>query len=199
MSVLKRSPIGERVLRVEDQPLLAGKGRFAADWWFADTLHMRVVRSNVAHGDILSVDVKGAKAIDGVVSVLTYEDIAGLPPIDFRATTFVGLEPFRQPILAQGRVRYVGEPIAAVLAKDPYIAEDAAQLVLVDIEEKPAVIDAAADPSEFLTGENTEVTVIRKSYGDVEGAFSAPNEVIELDLRIAVSYTHLTLPTSDLV
>ena len=126
MSVLKRSPIGERVLRVEDQPLLAGKGRFAADWWFADTLHMRVVRSNVAHGDILSVDVKAAKAIDGVVSVLTYEDIAGLPPIDFRATTFVGLEPFRQPILAQGRVRYVGEPIAAVLAKDPYIAEDAA-------------------------------------------------------------------------
>lgn len=184
MSVLKRSPIGERVLRVEDQPLLAGKGRFAADWWFADTLHMRVVRSNVAHGDILSVDVKAAKAIDGVVSVLTYEDIAGLPPIDFRATTFVGLEPFRQPILAQGRVRYVGEPIAAVLAKDPYIAEDAAQLVLVDIEEKPAVIDAAADPSEFLTGEDTEVTVIRKSYGDVEGAFSTPVEVIELDLRI---------------
>ena len=180
----KRGPIGQRVLRLEDGPLLAGAGTFAADWSFPDTLHMRVVRSNVAHGDIRGIDISAAVALEGVFAVWTPDDVADIPRIDFRATKYTGLEPYKQPVLAQGRVRYVGEPVAVVFADTPYIAEDAANLVFADINELPAVTDASAPPSEFLPGHDTEATVIEKGYGDVDAAFAAAHDVVELDLRI---------------
>ena len=180
----KRGPIGQRVLRLEDGPLLAGAGTFAADWSFPDTLHMRVVRSNVAHGDIRGIDISAAVALEGVFAVWTPDDVANIPRIDFRATKYTGLEPYKQPVLAQGRVRYVGEPVAVVFADTPYIAEDAANLVFADINELPAVTDASAPPSEFLPGHDTEATVIEKGYGDVDAAFAAAHDVVELDLRI---------------
>ena len=107
MTDLKKGPIGERVLRLEDGPLLAGEGTFAADWNFPDTLHMRVVRSSVAHGDIRSVDIAAAREAEGVFAVWTAADVADIPPIEFRATKYTGLEPYRQPVLAADRVRYV--------------------------------------------------------------------------------------------
>ena len=73
-------------------------------------------------------------------------DVADIPPIDFRLTRIEGLAPYRQPILARQRVRYVGEPVAAVFADDPYLAEDAADLVDVEIEELPVILDADAAP-----------------------------------------------------
>ena len=183
-SVLKRSPIGERVLRLEDGPLLAGQGRFAADWAFPDMLHMRVVRSNVAHGIITGIDTAAAMAVVGVIAVWTPDDVADIPDIDFRATKYTGLEPYKQPVLARGRVRYVGEPVAVVFAENSHIAEDAANLVFVEIDELPAVIDASTAPVEFLPDHDTEATVIEKGYGDVDAAFAAPAHVVELDLRI---------------
>ena len=125
--------IGSSVPRLEDGPLLRGQGRFAADISFPDQIHMRVVRSPVAHGHLLGVDITGAVAMPGVAAVWTGKDVAAVPPIDFRLVRIEGLERFRQPILAQLRVRYVGEPVAVVFADDPYLAEDAAEQVYCDI------------------------------------------------------------------
>jgi len=138
--------VGRSVTRLEDRPLVTGSGRFAADVVFPRMVHMRVVRSAHAHGRILSIDTSAALALPGVVAVWTSADVADIPPIDFRLTRIEGLAPYRQPILSRQRVRYVGEPVAAVFATDPYLAEDAADLVAVEVEELPVVLDAAAAP-----------------------------------------------------
>ena len=136
--------IGRSVLRLEDRPLLNGQGRFAADISFPGQWHMRVVRSPVAHGKLESVDATAAFASPGVHAVWTYADVAHVPPIGFRLTGLTALEPYRQSALANETVRYVGEPVAAVFAADPYLAEDAADLVELDIEPLPVILDAAA-------------------------------------------------------
>ena len=116
--------VGRPVLRLADPPLLTGKGCFAADVSFPHQLHMRVVRSARAHGRITSIDTVAALAAPGVVAVWTSRDVAGLPPIGFREglgmpeATVVRLTPYMQPVLAGERVRYVGEPVAAVFAED---------------------------------------------------------------------------------
>src|SRR5215210_209836 len=118
-------------------------------------------------------DAHAARAVPGVFAVWTSADIADVPPIDFREGRIEKLEPYRQPVLATGRVRFVGDPVAVVFAEDPYVAEDAADLVDVEIEELPVVLDAAAPPSEFSPGRNTEADVINQGYGDVEAALRA--------------------------
>ena len=95
-------------------------------------------------------------ALPGVLAVWTAADIADVPPIDFREGRIPALEPYRQPVLATGMVRFVGDPVAAVFAADPYVAEDAADLITMDIEELPPVLDAQAEPSEFSPGHNSE-------------------------------------------
>jgi carbon-monoxide dehydrogenase large subunit/6-hydroxypseudooxynicotine dehydrogenase subunit gamma len=176
--------IGRSVPRLEDRPLLKGEGRFAADISFPHQLHMRIVRSSFGHGRILSIDAEAARALPGVHGVWTFEDVKDIPPIDFRLTRIEGLEPYRQTVLARERVRYVGDPVAAVFADDPYIAEDAADLVQVEIEELPVVLDASAPPAEFERGRTTEPTIVRKGYGDVDAAFRAAHAVVELDLSV---------------
>jgi aerobic carbon-monoxide dehydrogenase large subunit len=176
--------IGQSVVRLEDPPLLSGRGRFAADISFPHQLHMRVVRSNHAHGKIVSIDADVARALPGVFAVWTSADIADVPPIDFREGRIEKLEPYRQPVLATGRVRYVGEPVAAVFAADPYVAEDAADLVTVEIEELPVVLSAVQEPCEFLPGRNTEATIVRQGYGDVDAVFRTAETIIELELAI---------------
>ena len=108
--------IGRSVPRLEDRPLLRGEGRFAADINFAEQWTMRVVRSPVAHGKIESIDAGAALALPGGHAVWTYKDIAHIPPIGFRLTGLASLEPYRQTVLAKDVVRYVGEPVAVVLA-----------------------------------------------------------------------------------
>src|SRR5262245_5167562 len=136
--------IGRSVTRLEDPPLVRGRGRFAADISFAHQLHMRIVRAHHAHGKIVSIDTSAARALPGVLAVWTAADIAEVPPIDFREGRIPAFEPYRQPVLATDTVRYVGEPVAAVFAADPYVAADAADLVLVEVEELPILADAAA-------------------------------------------------------
>src|SRR5512145_3276852 len=148
--------VGRSVPRLEDRPLLMGRGRFAADVSFPHQLHMRVVRSAHAHGRITAIDCAAALAMPGVVAVWTADDVVDVPPIDFRLTRVEGLEAYRQPVLAKGRVRYVGEPVAAVFADDPYLAEDAAERVEVAIEELPVQLAADAAPGEFEPGRSTE-------------------------------------------
>jgi carbon-monoxide dehydrogenase large subunit len=176
--------IGRSVPRLEDRPLLTGKGRFAADISFPGQWTMRVVRSPVAHGKIKSIDANAALALPGVRAVWTGADVARIPPIDFRLTGLTALEPYRQSVLAQHYVRYVGEPVAAVFAADQYTAEDAADLVEVNIEPLPVILDAAGPPGPFDEERGTEPTVIEKKSGDVDATFRAATTIVELDLAI---------------
>src|SRR5262249_61987186 len=114
---LQRLPVvGAPVARLEDVPLVTGRGLFAADVTFPDTLHMRVVRSPVAHGRIVKVDASAARSAPGVAAGWTIDDIADLPPIDFRDDRVEPLIPYRQPLRARSRVRYRGEPDAFSVA-----------------------------------------------------------------------------------
>jgi carbon-monoxide dehydrogenase large subunit/6-hydroxypseudooxynicotine dehydrogenase subunit gamma len=176
--------IGQSVTRLEDPPLVRGRGRFAADISFPHQLHMRIVRANHAHGKIVAIDTAAARALPGVIAVWTAADIADVPPIDFREGRIPALEPYRQPVLASDKVRYVGEPVAAVFADDPYVAEDAADLVSVEIEELPVLLAADAEPGDFSPGRNTEVSIIRQGYGDVDAVLSSAPIIVELELAM---------------
>ena len=184
MTVKPKSWIGASVERLEDLPLVTGRGRFAGDVSFPHQLHMRMVRSSYVHGRLKAIDVTAARAVPGVVAIWTADDIAELSPIDFREGPNEKLAPFRQPVLARDYVRYAGEPVAAVFASDPYIAEDAAELVTIDVDELDAVIDASLPASEFVAGLTTEPTVCRQGYGDVAAAFKNAATIVELDLSV---------------
>jgi carbon-monoxide dehydrogenase large subunit/6-hydroxypseudooxynicotine dehydrogenase subunit gamma len=182
--VTKPKYVGRSVLRKEDGPLLRGQGRFAADINFPNQLHMRVVRSTFAHGKILSVDLKPALAIPGVHAAWRFADVADIPPIDFRLTKLASLAAYRQTILAGDRVRYVGDPVAVVFADNPYLAEDAAEHVVAEVEELPVVLDADGPTGEFADGLSSEAAVIRKEYGDIDAAFRKAHATVSLSLAI---------------
>jgi CO/xanthine dehydrogenase Mo-binding subunit len=181
---IKGKVVGRSVPRLEDRPLLTGQGRFAGDISFPGQWHMRIVRSTTAHGQLKSIDAKAALALPGVHAVWTHADIAGIPPIGFRLTGLIELEAYRQLALAQHYVRYVGEPVAAVFADDPYVAEDAADLVEIEIEALPVILDAAGPPGPFDAQWGTEASVIEKKSGDVDAVFSTAKTVVTLDLAI---------------
>jgi carbon-monoxide dehydrogenase large subunit len=176
--------VGQSLLRKEDGPLLRGQGLFAADVNFPNQLYMRVVRSSYAHGNIRSVDLAPALAIPGVQAAWTFADVAEIPPIDFRLTKLEQLAAYRQTILAKDRVRYVGDPVAVVFADDPYLAEDAAEHVVVEIEELPVILRADGPTGEFRDGLPTEPAIIRKGYGDIDAAFAAAHATVSLSLSI---------------
>ena len=169
------SYIGASPKRLEDRPLLLGRGQYAADLKAPGQLHMRVVRSPVAHGVLNRIEVTEAKLIPGVVAIWTYDDVRHLPPIQVRLTRVAGLEPYFQTVLANARVRYVGDPVAVVFAEDPYTAEDAAERVELDIEELPAVVSPL---------QGTEAALVEKAYGDLAAAFAKAHTVVELEVAV---------------
>jgi len=175
--------IGERLRRVEDLPLLTGTGRFAADISLAGEAHMRVVRSPVPHGLLRGVGARTALAVPGVLGIWSAAEV-NLGCIGFRMVAFPQLLPYRQPVLATGRVRYVGEPVAIVLAEDAYHAEDAAELVELDIESLPPVLDPLAEPTRFDDEHGTEALLHDDGYGDVEAAFAEAEHVVELTVAV---------------
>jgi CO/xanthine dehydrogenase Mo-binding subunit len=126
--------------RVEDPRLVAGAGAYAADLITSDTLHCRFVRSPVAHGDIQSIDRDEAARMPGVIGVFIADDLGlgDIPAITGRSS---GADHMTRPPLARGRVRHVGDTIAVVVAESPVAAADAADLVWVDIDERPALLD----------------------------------------------------------
>ncbi len=176
--------VGRSVPRLEDRPLLTGQGRFAADISFPGQWTMRVVRSSAAHGVITSIDASAALALPGVHAVWTAADVAHIPPIPFRLTGLKALEPYRQPVLAKDIVRYVGEPVAVVFAQDQYVAEDAADLVEIGIEQQQALMHATDEPGAYTEDLNTEPSVVRKSYGDIDAAFRNAHAVVAFELSI---------------
>jgi carbon-monoxide dehydrogenase large subunit len=189
--------IGARISRSEDPRLLAGAGRFVDDESRPGQLWMRVVRSTLAHGLVQSVGTVEARARHGVHCILTAADV-DLPPIPVRVSPRAGsLQPYLQPVLAGDRVRYVGEPVAVVLAEDPYLAEDGADLVTVDYEDLAPVLDAQAacghmrpgasardGEIELFPGWPNEVTAVTACFGDAEAEFARAAHVIELEATI---------------
>jgi carbon-monoxide dehydrogenase large subunit len=186
MKMVPQQPgiIGASVTRLEDAPLVRGRGLFAADVSFPLQLHMRVVRSPVAHARIGAIAIGEARSSPGVVAAWTARDLADIAPIDFRDDRVEKLVPYRQPVLARERVRYVGEPLAVVFAEDPYQAEDAAEQVTVELEELPPVMSTDVAPGEFAPGLSTEPMIIEKAYGDLDQAFRSAHAIIDLDLRV---------------
>jgi carbon-monoxide dehydrogenase large subunit len=145
-----RSGIGDAPKRREDLRFLTGSGRYLDDLVFDEVAHAVVLRSPHAHADIRAIDAAAAKAMPGVLAVLIAADIRAdgltplLPYVD--ANTVTG-EPFAfmpQPLLAEGKVRYVGEPVALIVAECREQALDAAERIHVDYAPLPAVTTAAA-------------------------------------------------------
>ena len=145
------SYVGQPIERVEDLRLLRGRGQFVDDLYFDGMLHAAILRSSVPHGRLLRVDTTAATALAGVVTVVTAAEVGNpVPTIPLRLAPMAGLIPYEQPVIATGKVRYVGEPIAVVIAESAAIAEDALELITLEIEALPPCVDtrtAAANRS----------------------------------------------------
>jgi carbon-monoxide dehydrogenase large subunit len=151
-------------------------------------LHVAFVRSPYAHARIAGIDTTAAQAIPGVVAMVTAADLAGrVKPIRADAR-FPGFHSSEWPILAGDTVRYQGEPVAAVVAASPYLAEDAAALVAVDFDPLPVVVDAEAAiaaEAPLVHAEWEDSCFLRRSgtFGDVEGAFAGADVVLRRTFR----------------
>lgn len=171
--------VGTRVLRKEDPRLLTGRGRFGADVQRPRTLHVRVVRSPVAAGRLVSIDTTAAREVAGVVDVVTAADLPPGVRIPVRlAVQGIDLTDHLQPILADHEVRYVGEPVAVVVADDPYAAEDGAELVEIDIEPGEVCLSAPE------AGQDRVAADFTLGYGDVSAAFADAAHVVSLDFHV---------------
>ena len=177
--------VGRSIPRVEDAALLTGRGRFIDDLGVRPgTLHAAILRSPHAHADIVAIDCSLAKAAPGVVAVLDGEDIKALT-----ASLVVGVKaPVECWPIAVGRVRYVGEPVAIVVATDRYLAEDAVDLIEVQYRPRPAVVDplAALKPDAPVLHDGFAGNVASDRafrYGDPEQAFASAAHRISIDIR----------------
>ena len=144
---LRNTFIGASVERREDLRFLRGRGIYVDDLQVPGLLYAVILRSSVAHGRLRSVDVSGALKIAGVHAVITAKDMtskdypSGVPIVPMRLQPLPEFQPYEQPVIAYQKVRYVGEPIAVIVATDPYLAEDAADQVWAELEELPVQLD----------------------------------------------------------
>jgi CO/xanthine dehydrogenase Mo-binding subunit len=136
MAAMGSGQVGRSVRRLEGAAKVTGRAEYVHNLRLPGMLYGKIVRSTVPHGRIRSIDAAQARALAGVHGVATIEDIRKVVPEPFYGPAF-----HDQPILAVDKVHYVGEPVAVVLAGDPHVAEAAAQLVVADYEELPAVYD----------------------------------------------------------
>jgi carbon-monoxide dehydrogenase large subunit len=169
--------VGEPIARREDVRLLTGAGHYVDDVHIEGMLHASLFRSSWPHARVRSVDIAAAAAVPGVVGVFTYADFSDvLKPIRPRIAAMPHFEDFLQLPLAGDKVRYVGEPIAVVVATDPYLAEDAASLISAEVESLPPILNwqTATDRS-LLIHDNagTNTTTVEVSRGDPDHAFKA--------------------------
>jgi carbon-monoxide dehydrogenase large subunit len=170
------SLIGAPIERLEDERFLRGRGTFVGDLLSGDTLHAVILRSVIAHGRIKAIDAGRALAMAGVRAVLTADDLGGaVPKIPIRLGAQESLREYEQPVIADGKVRYVGEPVAVIVADSPAIAEDALDLVDVDIEPLDTVVDRdqALDAEVLLFEESgsNHPGMLSAVKGDAEAAF----------------------------
>ena len=183
-----RRPFGERVPRKEDARLLTGRGRFVADVRLPGLVHAAFVRSPLAHARITAVDTAEAEALEGALAVATGID-PDLAALGLTATSALPSHvETMQPVLAADKVRHQGEAVALVVAVDRYVAEDAAELVIVDYDELPVHVDAVAAhgaveaPVHEAAPDNVLISRVFDA-GDVDTALAAADLVVERTYR----------------
>lgn len=191
--------VGRSLQRLESRAKVTGRAEYTHNIVLPGMLYAKVLRSNVAHGRILGIDASAAQALPGVHAVFTGQDVRRVIPDPYFGPAF-----HDQPILALDKVHYVGEPVAAVLAADPRVAEEATHLIEVRYEELPAVFDEveAARPGSVVVHDklkpagtfpdlkhlegrtNTNVALdFHLQRGDVEQAFAQAYRVFEHTFR----------------
>jgi carbon-monoxide dehydrogenase large subunit len=168
--------IGSPIERIEDLRFLRGRGKFVDDLNFEGQLHGAVVRSVVPHGRIRSINTSEALQMPGVKAVITSKDLdIPIPRVPFRRPNPV-FAPYAQPVIADGFVRYVGEPIAFILAETAEFAEDAIAKVVADIEHLPVVVNwkdsAEGDVLLFNQTSTNSANIYTTQAGDVAAAFA---------------------------
>ncbi|MFG2585915.1 xanthine dehydrogenase family protein molybdopterin-binding subunit [Streptomyces malaysiensis] len=181
--------VGRSVARREDPRLLAGRGRFVDDIELPGMLHAQFVRSTVAHGTITEIDLTGVRQVPGVVAAFTAADLE-LGDITARLgrplSEFV---PTAMPVLARDRVRHVGEPVAVVIARDPYLAEDGLEAARVTYAPLPPITceeQALAPDAPRVHAEAAENTLVDVSLFATEGIdeiFDQAPCVVHVDVR----------------
>ena len=175
--------IGARIKRREDPRLIQGLSHYVDDIKLVNTLHCTFLRSDYAHADIKSINTEAAENLSGVVKVITGADIQGKVGSIPCAAEIEGLKVPDHPALAVDRVRFVGEPIAAVVATDPYIARDALDLIEVEYDELPVVVDldkAIESDSTVIYDEFDDniAFTMPLDAGDVDAAFAEADHVV---------------------
>jgi CO/xanthine dehydrogenase Mo-binding subunit len=180
--------VGARLRRLEDDRLLRGLGSYVADVELPGMLSLAVVRSELAHARVRGVDVTAARGAPGVVDAFAAADIPEfLKPLPSRSKVAPEHESVVQRPFGVDRVRYVGEPLAVVIATSRYLAEDAADLVKVDLEPLPAVVEAAAaiqpDAQRLFDAVENNFKTLEVGSDAVEAAIEGAEHVIERTFR----------------
>lgn len=180
--------IGHAHPRLGGDRFVAGRGRFVEDVRVPGMRHAAVLRSPHGHARLLGVDAKRALELPGVRLVLTAADVPAAAIIPNRVPAPAGAERYLQPAIARDVVRYVGEPVALVVADDPYIARDALALIDVGYETMPACASvesalAASAPRLFPRTEGNNVATITMRVGDAEAALARAAVVVRERFR----------------
>jgi carbon-monoxide dehydrogenase large subunit len=191
---------GTSVKRTEDPRILTGAGRYVDDVKLPGMLHAAFVRSPLAHGRVLAVDATAARALPGVVAVFTGADLDAMTvrgPDPLLAYIGMGAGGPDYSLLATDKVRFVGDPVAVVVADSRYLAEDGCELVEVDYEGLPPVVSAASaldpgsEPVFADLGSNVIGPPRRAEFGDLSGVFAAADRIAEFHFDV---HRHQNVP-----
>jgi len=177
--------IGQRLVHHDFVDKVKGETVYAADWHLPGMLYGKVVRASVPSARIVSVDTSKARALRGVAAVMTAGDVPRNEVVE-RASGGLGELLVAMPILAADRVRYAGEPVALVAAETPQLADDAAELVQIEYEERPGVYDpeaALAQGAPLVHDEGNVLVSWHICHGDAEAALAGADIVIEGEYR----------------
>ena len=167
--------IGSSVPRIEDLRFLRGRGQYVGDLARDGMLHAAILRSAVAHGRIRAIDPSAARARPGVRAVITAAEIGAVPRIPQRLDVLPEFKRLAQPVIADGKVRYVGEPLAVVVADSAALAEDALDAIVVDVAPLPAAADRATargDRDRLFEEASNLAGVLTARKGDAEAALA---------------------------
>ena len=180
--------VGQSVLRREDRRHLTGQAQFGSDINRPEQLYARIVRSPIAAAQITAIQTEAALALDGVIAVFTAAEIPDVH-VPVRVTATDNTAKIVQPVIARGEVRYVGEPVALVIATDPYVAEDAEELVELELDPIEPLVElhaaAAPDarPIHAALGSNL-IDTFRIERGDVDDVFARADVTIAAEFSI---------------
>src|SRR5947209_13392766 len=177
LSPAETPQVGRSVPRLESWLKVTGRAEYVHNLRLPGMLYGKIFRSTVAHGRIKRIDVSAARALAGVHSVVTATEVKTIVPDPYYGPAF-----HDQPVLAVDKVRYVGEPVAVVLASDPHVAEEAVHLISAEYEELPAVYDEVeAVSSKAIVHEALKPA---GTFPDLKHLKGVKNTNVALDFRL---------------